>query len=603
MNLFHYISKKWIEKGLFNELKREEKEKMNHMDTEEPDKKNHFSEEWEEWINVVTHEWNLLKIIFDKLSIHSKHFIQGKYLFLEQNLENIFYSAEFKEKFMDLFSKTQRTYFALERLGLLYRLKKLTFTNQEDMMFNPIDIKKRNTILLYHNKNKYMFIVSDILNILIQSLTYSSGFSAQPLVFKNPYNNLCFLKSHLYTLYFTMFFRSIPIPEMIQHYFQCNFDIDLFQRKNEELVRDYIIKKHVVNTPNYMLYSHIMNMFHEYNKRHKKIFKIHNKFPMDKLVEIMKPYLDLYYQSIHGFNYQKRKIAQTLLDKKLFILKTYNSSFGKKIVRIHFKKTPKQSVFEKKVTILKTHDFSDHHPPFYLPQKKKRNQNKKFLTSHIGIDQRSFFVISNRGASNRNIQSDSRPEINEWSNFQSEYHCADSDDESENEEDENDVEQNYLFNMDHYLSDIFTPRMLIERSHRNVIPQYDDDMNTDESDEEVETEEHTGSSEAVSESTSTLFAPSTSLPIQNQSQSSPHPFYFYFETESNSSDHENNGTDSEVLMIDQEQDENEEQYEDSDENTVEPSAEPGSGAEENPSIIPVDTPIENPIENTTTVEE
>jgi hypothetical protein len=182
-----------------------------------------------------------------------KSLIKNKYGFLKNILDNPFYDNQLKEEIIEHFCQGQRTYFAFTKFVNQYRYKRAKIMMDCDLCLNPIEKTQKNRICLLQNGNRYFFITSDLINVIITALTYSPNFFSSPLVIKNPFNNVPFSKSNLYNIYFTLFFRAIPIPEIIQKFFHSDFDLDVFERENEELIREYSIKSFIKNSSNHQL--------------------------------------------------------------------------------------------------------------------------------------------------------------------------------------------------------------------------------------------------------------------------------------------------------------------------------------------------------------
>jgi hypothetical protein len=68
----------------------------------------------------------------------------------------------------------------------------------------------------------------------------------------------------------------------------------------------------------------------------KNQINIDNDFPKKTLVEIMRPYLKLYFLSKYSLIGVKKYKSKLLLRKKLLKLKNHNKSFGKKIIKLSF---------------------------------------------------------------------------------------------------------------------------------------------------------------------------------------------------------------------------------------------------------------------------
>ena len=92
---------------------------------------------------------------------------------------------------------------------------------------------------------------------------------------------------------------TFSTPILFQQFFNANFDIQIFKEDNEQIIRDISIKNYVYSSNPIVLYKSVISMITmlktdvpDFN-----ILCIHENFPKNKLVEIMRPYLYLYYLS------------------------------------------------------------------------------------------------------------------------------------------------------------------------------------------------------------------------------------------------------------------------------------------------------------------
>ena len=315
------------------------------------------------------------KIVFSYFSIEENIInIKNKYIFLQVIEKNIFYTEEMKKNIICIFSQIQKTYFAFSKLASHYKWKKSKIVIETDLGLNTIDKKEKNVICVFHQENHYLFIVSDLINIFTTALTYSPNFFSSPLTIKNPYNNLPFSKSNLYNIYFTLFFKCIPIPEIIQKFFQLNFDLDLFEKKNQILLRECAILNYLNNISEEEFISDTKTMLEFYNETHYKKIEIDKDFPNQRLICIFKPYLLMYYTSTLSFDYYKKINCKEALEKMLFCLRYYFPKFGKKRIKVISLENFSKTTYEKRV------EFNEECPPFYC-----NKNNKFFLSSHLGL--------------------------------------------------------------------------------------------------------------------------------------------------------------------------------------------------------------------------
>ena len=108
------------------------------------------------------------------------------------------------------------------------------------------------------------------------------------------------------------------------------------------------------------------NIDYGYNHR----INIHTNFPKQKLVDIMKPYLYLYYSHKYSLVTTKKVHSKNILYSKLNKFYVFNPAFGREQIKIHkyFSKNIKK--YKKKYT------YNDKLILFY-------QDSKTFLTSHL----------------------------------------------------------------------------------------------------------------------------------------------------------------------------------------------------------------------------
>jgi hypothetical protein len=128
-----------------------------------------------------------------------------------------------------------------------------------------------------------------------------------------------------------------------------------------------------MKSPKTIIYREIMLMIKRYNEHRKSIDRIiiDIDFPVDKLIQIMKPYLLLYLQSYYSFVPTIQNNTGILLNRKLKKFQKFNPRFGRKIYKLEFK----YENFKKK-SFIKSYEFIDKHIPFNC------NEDNNFLTNH-----------------------------------------------------------------------------------------------------------------------------------------------------------------------------------------------------------------------------
>lgn len=280
----------------------------------------------------------------------------------------------------NMFCEAQLTYHRIKRLLHRYLWNTTPVSIHHDLYMNPIHENQPNTICILHHRRKYLFTLKDITNIMETALTNSPDMFSEPLVSKNPYTNMPFNKADLYNTYFAIkYSSSVVMSSVIHNYFLSNFHLKVFRDNNEVLIRNVAIERLVQSNDPFKLRPQITHMIINYNRSvgSKLRLYIHPSFPTDKLVDIMRPYLRLYYISIYSLDINKQNNASHDLFKRMKDFTKFNHCFGRQYVNIN-KKTP----FQPK--ILTRYSYNDTHLPW-------RNSLKlsDYKTSHLALESES----------------------------------------------------------------------------------------------------------------------------------------------------------------------------------------------------------------------
>jgi len=268
------------------------------------------------------------RAVYPKTNETNQHRID-KYDFLKRNVENIFFKQEDKDHFLDYFCKIQKHYFAFSRLLNAWKYKRSHVTVSDDLYLNPLDANGKNIFVIVQNRKKYLFSIANLINMVNSALSNTSHFFASPLILKNPYNNGVFNKSDLYNLYFAIKQSTFIMPILFHYYFLENFNITRFREQHEGAIREISIENYIKNTDYNALYDKVFAML----KEHKPRLAIHADFPKEDLVNIMRPYLRLYYVSLYSLDEYKKLTAFSELHKKLQNFYRYNPKFGRKTIK------------------------------------------------------------------------------------------------------------------------------------------------------------------------------------------------------------------------------------------------------------------------------
>ena len=258
----------------------------------------------------------------------------SKYENLQKINENMFLSKKQKADFMELFSRTQKTYLALNRLAFTWKYKNAVRGNSMDMMMNDIHRGERGVVEIYQSGSIFLFRTQELNRIVENSICDNEYMFASPKPVKNPFNNLPFTKANLYTMYFGIDKTYVTkMPIIFYKYFLTGFDLKGFYEQNHSLIRDKGIQDYLKNSDNDDLYDDVFDML-DYVESYSKIqvsFNISDECCKCSIVKIMKPYLQLYFTHKHSLNKYEIKQSFYNLRYKLFQLFNRNPAFGRKI--------------------------------------------------------------------------------------------------------------------------------------------------------------------------------------------------------------------------------------------------------------------------------
>jgi hypothetical protein len=293
--------------------------------------------------------------------------IQKKFNIINKIDETKFLSYEKKEKYRNIFQKSQSVYHILNRLVARYRMKKIPIFMATDLYMNPIEETQKNVITIIQNNKKYLFTVQNMIHIIETALCNSPYFFSTPLSIKNPYTNIPFEKSILYAIYFQLRETMMNIHPIFHAYFITNFNLLQFREENEALIHKHYLAQYVKNIDDDTGYNLVMEMMSSYD--YLRYITIHRDFPRKRLIEIMRPYITIYIETVYvsnSYSYYKSQILRKHLNK--FLL--FNVDFGRKNVKM---------VDGKLVTT-----FNDNHPKFSLCNK------NDYSKSHCEIEDEIF---------------------------------------------------------------------------------------------------------------------------------------------------------------------------------------------------------------------
>ena len=311
---------------------------------------------------------NIVKVLF-KLNI--KNIYTSKIKCLQIMLSNIFLNETTKEEIMNTFYNIQRFIHAILLLKRIWKWKRATIYNTDDLYMNTIHAGQKNTLTLLQNNTKYIFQIRELIGTVNTALSNSCHFFLEPIICKNPYTNIPFDKSSLYNIYFAVRSSTFIMPPLLHKYFLSDFHLSEFSIMNQHTMNQEYLRTYVDNNCAKDVRDIVKDMFDD----HRITMKINKSFPKDKLFTIMKPYLHLYFISNYSLNEYKKRLHYKQLHRKLHEFFTFNPNFGRKKVRfIEVRPFSKSKKIE--------HYFEDKHIDFNEPVD-CRNSSKHFLNSHL----------------------------------------------------------------------------------------------------------------------------------------------------------------------------------------------------------------------------
>jgi hypothetical protein len=261
-----------------------------------------------------------------------------KFIFLKESFEIFLIKGNDtkKNEFLDCFNKIQRLYHTLKRFIYKYKYKKSKLVVNTDMELNEIYETDKNVICIYQNNSRYLFKLFDLFKIINMALSNSYEFFAEPLCIKNPYNNIPFEKNILYYIHYFITEKTnirfkLSQTELFLKFHSCHFNLTTFLNSYEYLLREYTINNHVKNSLTEIAYIETMIMLNCFNKN-KPIanrINIDKNFPKNKLVNIFKPYLNLYNHGKYILVPHLKKKNLFELNIKLIRFQKFNPIFGR----------------------------------------------------------------------------------------------------------------------------------------------------------------------------------------------------------------------------------------------------------------------------------
>lgn len=292
---------------------------------------------------------SLYSMIFRLLKKYEKY-PKTKLFFWHDILTNPFSDVSYKEELGDIFCKTQKHYYVLNRFFIRCKINYMKPKIDIDMEMNKIILKEHLSMKIYQDGALYYFTLRDLINICKSALVYSVSFFNEPYLPKNPYTNNEFPIGVLLNIYNEIRKSNYEMPMLLQLLYKEKFDIDKFLENNEYILREEAIKDFVKSASAYDKLNEIMDMLQ--TKGVKKKIKFDDGFPPKIIIKAFEPLLYFYIVSEYSMrSHNNRMFYRNLVQYKLLQFSNENPPFGRKV-----KKSIRNFDFKCFQTIIKWED-------------------------------------------------------------------------------------------------------------------------------------------------------------------------------------------------------------------------------------------------------
>ena len=136
---------------------------------------------------------------------------------------------------------------------------------------------------------------------------------------KNPYTNIEFSKSALYSIYFKLLETGFSIPTLITSHVKYNLDIKMFTIRNYPELKEEAILTFMREGTCYEKYEHVVNMLHDYRKE-VDYYTLSSVCTVDvrkRVTKVFSNYLFLYLESKYSCNPLIKEESEKRVKEKL----------------------------------------------------------------------------------------------------------------------------------------------------------------------------------------------------------------------------------------------------------------------------------------------
>ena len=299
--------------------------------------------------------------LFNRIPLHD---FSQRFTILKYVRDNNLFTSATKNEIFELFARYQHELVVLNGVVRRKKYSKMKFAGEDcDFTGVPLsDISHNLKMTIVNCGIKYIFRISDLINIINKSLTYREELFLVIQPAKNPYTNIPFTKANLFNIYYHIRYNTrIVIPVLFHLFYTTSFDKNEFSNRYEAVVLDNSIQDYIDEFQE----AHLVEIGHEWIKKfkhHKKqkydALSIHKKYPIKNFLRLLRPILKLYLIHSHTLTSSMKYSSFTKACTLMVDMLENNADFGKQP-----NVQPKQVVF-KSLRKLNTHSFSiknEHH--------------------------------------------------------------------------------------------------------------------------------------------------------------------------------------------------------------------------------------------------
>ena len=245
--------------------------------------------------------------------------------------ENAFISPPMKTYMLDLFVHATRRINALRRCIARFARSKRPSQTTTDLSMEPFGAPSTR-IDVFDCGKKYTFKISDLLNLIHSSLTHANEFICSPVAIKNPYTGLPFSKPTLYSIHMLLCESRYAVPPLFSLFVASDFSLRRFEVQHEPLLRDHVIKAHIVNMTAEKRREEIREMFnavrvyHPIRNKCDPIFRIKSLKPEE--LDPFSKWLHLYFVHLYSLNTHYSFVAHRSLVNEMIAYRKAYPMFG-----------------------------------------------------------------------------------------------------------------------------------------------------------------------------------------------------------------------------------------------------------------------------------